>query len=58
MRTGTTSVSQSHVQMIGKDEYEKTLWFDEIASGIYDYAKEDGYRNLGTWILKSQPKKV
>ena len=29
---------------------KKTIYFDEIADGIYDYKRDDGYNNLGDWI--------
>lgn len=58
MRTGLTSASQSAVRMVGKDVYGKALYFNEIASGVYDYALEDGYRNLGNWILNANPIKI
>lgn len=58
MRTGLTSTSQSAVKIVGKDVHGKMLWFNEIASGIYDYALDDGYRNLGSWILNARPKSI
>lgn len=58
MRTGLTSTSQNAVKVVGKDIYGKTLWFNKIASGIYDYASDDGYRNLGSWILNARHIKI
>ncbi|GEK60116.1 molecular chaperone Tir [Marinococcus halophilus] len=53
MVTGRTSSSQSSVKIVGNDRNGNHLWFDEINSGIYDYNLEDGYNNLGKWIMNA-----
>ncbi|GKV70602.1 hypothetical protein NCCP2716_31000 [Sporosarcina sp. NCCP-2716] len=58
LRTGLTSTSQSTLKVIGNDVTGKTLWFNEIASGIYDYVSDEGYQNLGKWILNARSIKV
>lgn len=45
-----TSISQSVVKIVGKNEEGKLLWFDEILDEEYDYIKNDGYTNLEKWI--------
>lgn len=55
---GNTSVSQNHVQIVGYDNKGNTLWFDDIASGVYDYKDNNGYNNIGNWIKNAQPVRI
>lgn len=53
MVTGLKSVNPSTAKIIGTDTLGKSLNFNEITSGIYDYINDDGYNNLGKWIAKA-----
>lgn len=54
METNLTCVSQSPIKIIGKNDRDEYLWFNKIASDIYDYKKNDGYNNLGRWIKQAK----
>lgn len=58
LRTGLTSISQSPIKLIGTDSYGNSLWFNQIASNVYDYVLHDGYNNLGKWIESATSRKI
>lgn len=53
---GNTSTSQSLVTKIGQYPIGKSIWFDDIVQGTYDYKLDDGYNNLGQWIENAAKK--
>lgn len=50
---GRTSAVCNHHTIIGQYNNEKPVYFDDIASGIYDYIYDDGYNNLGKWVERT-----
>ncbi len=40
---------------LGKDSGGNTVYFFQIAK-VYDWADDDGYKNLGKWIEDAAPK--
>lgn len=52
---GRTSNEGSIYKIIGQ-ACGRDIWFDEIIDGVYDYANENGYLNLGKWIENSARK--
>lgn len=50
---GRTSALCSHHTKIGQYGDGRPAYFDDIASGIYDYIYDDGYNNLGRWVEKA-----
>lgn len=56
MLTRKTSIKGNAHTIIGTDEYETSVYFDEICDGLYDYVLDNGYKNLGTWIENAAKK--
>ena len=50
---GRTSMVCNHHTAIGQFENGRPAYFDDVASGIYDYVYDDGYNNLGRWVEKA-----
>ena len=50
---GRTSMVCNHHTVIGQYENGRPVYFDDVASGIYDYVYDDGYNNLGRWVEKA-----
>lgn len=50
MRTGWCSARGNTHTIIGRYNDETPAYFDAICDGIYDYALQNGYQNMGTWI--------
>ncbi len=57
MRTQQTSVRGNPHTIIGYYNDRQPVYFDAIADGIYDYAADNGYVNLGTWIEAAAKRK-
>lgn len=47
---GRMSTVCNHHTIIGQYDNGRPAYFDDIASGIYDYVYDDGYNNLGRWV--------
>ncbi len=45
----TSTVCKAHT-VIGRYDDGASVYFDEIAMGIYDYVLDNGYENLGKWV--------
>ena len=56
MLTRKTSIKGNAHTIIGTDENETSVYFDEICDGLYDYVLDNGYKNLGTWIENAAKK--
>jgi len=41
---------QGNIHTVIGNKNGENVYFDNIAYGIYDYIKDDGYNNLGKWI--------
>ena len=49
MRTGYIT-PKGIVHIVIGNHNGKSVYFDDICDGIYDYTYDDGYHNLGKWI--------
>lgn len=49
MVTKSTSLKGNAHTIIGSRN-GRSIYFDEICDGLYDYIAQDGYNNLGSWI--------
>ncbi len=56
MLTQKTSLKGIAHTVIGTNGYGKSVYFDEICDGLYDYALDEGYKNLGIWIENAAKK--
>ena len=56
MRSLKTSNRANVHSIIGYYNDKTPAYFDEICDGIYDYSKQEGYKNLGTWIESAAKK--
>lgn len=50
MRTQKTSLRGNPHTIIGYYNEGTPAYFDYICDGLYDYSKDNGYINLGSWI--------
>ena len=54
--SGHTSTACSRYTVIGYDRDGSSVWFDDVADGIYDYVNDNGYSNLDSWVEKAVSK--
>lgn len=47
---GRTSLAGNYHAVIGYYDYGHPMYFDDVATAIYDYVYDDGYNNLGQWV--------
>lgn len=47
---GKTSTACNKHTIIGKYQNGNPAYFDLISYGLYDYSKDDGYKNLDKWV--------
>lgn len=57
MKTEKTSIKGNSHTVIGYYNDYTPAYFDSICDGLYDYSKDNGYYNLGSWIEKAARKK-
>ena len=50
---GYTSSACSRYTVIGHMQDGSSVWFNDVASGIYDYVNDNGYSNLNSWVDKA-----
>ena len=55
MNHRTSLKSNTHI-VSGRYIGGSHVYFDTVADGIYDYAHDDGYNNMGNWIENSARK--
>lgn len=53
---GHTSSACSRYTVIGHERDGSSVWFYDVADGIYDYVNDNGYNNLGSWVEKAVSK--
>ena len=56
MLTQKASLKGNAHTIIGTDGYGRSIYFDEICDGLYDYVLDEGYKNLGPWIENAAKK--
>lgn len=56
MRTGARSLQGNVHTVIGQYNDGSNVYFDEICDAIYDYEKDNGYRNFGVWVENAAKK--
>lgn len=50
---GNISSACSRYTVIGHERNGSSVWFDDVANGIYDYVNDNGYSNLDSWVEKA-----
>ena len=50
---GNTTSACSQYTIIGHERDGASVWFDDVADGIYDYVNDNGYSNLDSWVEKA-----
>lgn len=50
---GNTTSACSQYTIVGHERDGSSVWFDDVANGIYDYIKDYGYNNLDLWVEKA-----
>ena len=51
--SGNTTSACSRYTVVGRERDGSSVWFDDVADGIYDYADDNGYYNLDSWVEKA-----